>query len=192
MSNSAINTCKLKGLDAEFNADCKMQAAKANIGIAAAKSRRGGHAKVYHSSPGTRPSERGLVGACTGRLTGKGYGARPLRRAKGRYALEHRHQIPQRSMALAGNLANESRADQKPAQHLSGRCPRPRPERVAAAVAYRGSRRRRRRRPWAWGCRRRKASAAHLHPALDVRGDTCDFAQVDRAVSDTAIAHRRR
>src|SRR5229473_5267338 len=151
MSNSAINTCKLKELDAEFNADCKKQAAKVNIGTAAAKSRRGGHAKVYHSSPGTCPSGRGVVGACTGRLTGEGYGAGPLCRAKGRYALEHRHQIPQRSMALAGNLANEPGADQKPAQHLPGRCPRARPQRVAAAIASQRSRRR----PCDWGCRRR-------------------------------------
>src|SRR3977135_2476571 len=155
MSSRAINTCKLKELDAEFNADCKKQAAKANIGTAAAKSRRGGHAKVYHSSPGTRPGGRGVVGACTGRFTGKGYGAGPLRRPKGRYALEHRHQVPQRSMALAGNLAYEPGADQKPAQHLPGGCPRPRPQRVAAAIAYRGCRRQR----WGWGCRRGKASA---------------------------------
>src|SRR6266481_6300345 len=105
ISSSAINTCKLKELDAEFNADCKKQIAKANIGTAAAKSRRGGHAKVYHSSPSTRA--RGVVGACTGRFAGKGYGAGPLRCSEGRYALEHRHQIPQRSMALAGNLAYE-------------------------------------------------------------------------------------
>src|SRR5713101_6075429 len=130
ISSNGINTCKLKELDAEFNADCKKQAAKANMGIAAAKSRRGGHAKVYHSSPGTRAGGRGVVGACTGRYTGKGYGAGPLRRPKGRYALEHRHQIPQRSMALAGNLAYEPGADQKPAQHLPGGCPRHRPQRV--------------------------------------------------------------
>src|SRR5882724_5686810 len=189
MSSSAINTCKLKELDAEFNADCKKQAAKVNIGTAAVKSRRGGHAKVYHSSPGTRPSGRGVVGACTGRLAGEGHGAGPLRRAKGRYPLEHRHEIPQRSMALAGDLANESGADQKSAQYLPGRCACARPQRVAAAIAYRGSRRRRRRRrrPWAWGCRRRKASPAHLHPALERRGDTCDFAEVDRAVSHAAL-----
>src|SRR5437773_3392025 len=114
MSNSAINTCKLKELDADLNADCKKQAAEANMGIAAAKSRRGGHAKVYHSSPRTRPSRRRLVGACSGRSAGQGYGAGPLRRPKRRHALEHRHQIPQRSMALAGNLANEPGADQKP------------------------------------------------------------------------------
>src|SRR6267143_5756985 len=169
MSSSAINTCKLKELHAEFNADCKKQAAKVNIGTAAAKSRRGGHAKVYHSSPGTRPSGRGVVGTGARRLAGEGYGAGPLRRAKRRYPLEHRHQIPQRSMALAGNLANEPGADQKPAQYLPGRCPCARPERVDTATASRGCRHRRRR-PWAWGCRRRKASPAHLHPALVVRG----------------------
>src|SRR5882762_8206760 len=147
MSSSAINTCKLKELDAEFNADYKKQAAKANIGTAAAKSRRGGHAKVYHSSPGARLGGRGLVGACTRRLTGKGHGAGPLRRPKGRYALEHRHKIPQRSVALAGNLANEPGADQKPAQHLPGRCPRARQKRIAPAIAYRGFRCRCRRRP---------------------------------------------
>jgi hypothetical protein len=31
MSSNAINTCKLKELDAEFNADYKKQAAKDNI-----------------------------------------------------------------------------------------------------------------------------------------------------------------
>jgi hypothetical protein len=36
----------LNVLDAEFNADCKKRAAKANIEIAAGKSNRGGHAKV--------------------------------------------------------------------------------------------------------------------------------------------------
>src|SRR5882724_12183836 len=187
MSSSAINTCKLKELDAEFNADCKKQAAKVNIGTAAVKSRRGGHAKVYHSSPGTRPSGRGVVGTCARRFAGEGYGAGPLRRAKGRYPLEHRHQIPQRSMALARNLANEPGADQKPAQYLPGRCPCARPERIATATAYRGCRGRcrPRPRPRPRGCRSRKASAAHLHPALVVRGETCDFAQVDRAVSDT-------
>src|SRR5256712_6961533 len=121
MSSNAINTCKLKELYAEFNADCKKQVAKANIGTAAAKSRRGGHAKVYHSSPSTRARGRGVVGACTGRFAGKGYGARPPRRTKGRYALEHRHQIPQRPMALAGNLAHERGADQKPAQQPRAR-----------------------------------------------------------------------
>src|ERR1700704_3075946 len=116
MSSNGINTCKLKELDAEFNANCKKPAAKVNI-AAAAQSRRGGHAKVYHSSPGARPGERRVVGACTGRLTerpaGKGNGAGPLRRPKGRYPLEHCHQIPQRSVALAGNLAHEPGADQK-------------------------------------------------------------------------------
>src|SRR5882762_11470013 len=102
----------------------KSKSQKTTIEAAAAKSRRGGHAKVYHSSPSTRARGRGLVGACTGRFAGKGYGAGPLRRPKGRYALEHRHQIPQRSMALAGNLAYEPGADQKPAQHLPGGCPR--------------------------------------------------------------------
>src|SRR6266850_4386489 len=178
MSSMAINTCKLKELDAEFNADCKKQAAKVNIGTAAAKSRRGGHAKVYHSSPGTRPSGRGVVGTCAGRLAGEGYGTGPLRRAKGRYPLEHRHQIPQRSMALAGNLANEPGADQKPAQYLPGRCPCAGPERVATATAYRGCRHCRHRRRRRWGCGSGQASAAHLHPALVVRGDTSDFAQV--------------
>src|SRR4029077_4199706 len=120
MSNSAINTCKLKELDAEFNADCKKQAAKVNIGTAAAKSIRGGHAKVYHSYPGTRPGWRRVVGGRTRRSAGQGNGAGPLRRPKGRYALEHRHQIPRRSVALAGNLAHEPGADQKPAQHLPG------------------------------------------------------------------------
>src|SRR5260221_1312936 len=147
MSSNGINTCKLKELDAEFNANCKKPAAKVNRGATAAKSRRGGHAKVYHSSPGARPRERGVVGACTGRLTerpaGKGNGAGPLRRPKGRYPVEHRHQIPQRSVALAGNLAHEPGADQKPAQHLPGRCPRARPERIAAAIAYQRCRRRR-------------------------------------------------
>src|SRR5260221_8030662 len=189
MSNSAINTCKLKELDAEFNADCKKQAAKANIRTAAAKPRRGGHAKVYHSSPGARPSGRRVVGACTGRSPGKGNGPGPLRRPKGRYALEHRHQIPQRSVALAGNLAHEPGADQKSAQHLPGGCPRARPERVAAAIAYRRSRRR----PRGWRCRRRgKASAAYLYPAFDGRGDTRHFAHCDRAVSNAATNHPER
>src|SRR5260370_32940957 len=102
MSNSAINTCKLKELDAEFNADCKKQAAKFNIGTAAAKSRRGGHAKVYHSSPGTCPTGRGVVGACTGRLRGAGNRAGPQRRAKGRDAFEHDQQIPHSAMASTG------------------------------------------------------------------------------------------
>src|SRR6266849_1613131 len=66
--------------------------------------------------------------------------------------------------ALARNLAHEPGADQKPAQHLPGRCPRARPERIAAAIAYQ---RCRRRRPRGCGCRRGKASAAHLCPALD-------------------------
>src|SRR5258706_7495621 len=107
MSSNGINTCKLKELDAEFNANCKKSAAKVNIGAAAAKSRRGGHAKVYHSSPGARPGECRLVCACTGRLAwrpaGKCKSAGPLRRPNMRYPLEHRHQIPQRSVALAGN-----------------------------------------------------------------------------------------
>src|SRR6266478_4620522 len=193
MSSNGINTCKLKELDAEFNANCKKLAAKVNIAATAAKSRRGGHAKVYHSSPGARPGERRVVGACTGRLTerpaGKGNGAGPLRRPKGRYALEHRHQIPQRSVALAGNLAHEPGADQKSAQHIPGGCPRARPERVAAAIAYRRSRRR----PRGWRSRRRgKASAAHLYSALDGRGDSRHFAQGDRAVSNAATNHRGR
>src|SRR5258708_23801191 len=122
ISSNGINTCKLKELDAEFNADCKKRAAKVNIGAAAAKSRRGGHAKVYHSSPGARPGECRVVSACTGRPTerptGQGNGAGPLRRPKGRYPLEHRHQIPQRSVALARNLAHEPASDPTPAQHL--------------------------------------------------------------------------
>src|SRR6266853_1287695 len=196
MSSNGINTCKLKELDAEFNADCKKQAAKANIGTAAAKSRRGGHAKVYHSSPRARPGGRRVVGACTERTAGKGNGAGPLRRPKGRYALEHRHQIPQRSVALAGSLAHEPGADQKSAQHIPGGCPRARPERVAAAIAYRRSRRR----PRGWRSRRRgkasrrrgKASAAHLYSALDGGGDSRHFAQGDRAVSNAATTHRGR
>src|SRR5258708_45738 len=170
MSNSAINTCKLKELDAEFNADYKKQAAKANIGTAAAKSRRGGHAKVYHSSPGARPGGRGVVGACTGRSTGKRNRPGPLRRAKGRYALEHRHQIPQRSVALAGNLADEPGADQKSAQHLPGRCSRARPERVAAAIAYQRCRRR------AWGGGGRgKALGGYPTPPRGVGGQPPPF-----------------
>src|SRR6266849_11149176 len=111
ISSNGINTCKLKELDAEFNADCKKRAAKANIRTAAAKPRRGGHAKVYHSSPGARPGGRRVVGACTERTAGKGNGAGPLRRPKGRYALEHRHQIPQRSVELAGTWAHKTEGD---------------------------------------------------------------------------------
>src|SRR5260221_12421467 len=188
MSSNGINTCKLKELDAEFNANCKKSAAKVNIGATAAKSRRGGHAKVYHSSPGARPGERGVVSACTGRLTerpaGKGNGAGPLRRPKGRHPLEHRHQIPQRSVALAGNLAHEPGADQKPAQHLPGRCPRARPERIAAAIAYqrcRRCRRGRRGRPPGRPGGGGETSAAHLCPAPVGGGDTHPFAQGERA-----------
>src|SRR5258705_221110 len=115
MSSNAINTCKLKELDAEFNADYKKQAAKVNIRDCGGQSRRGGHAKVYHSSPGTSPSGRRLVSARARRSPGKGIGTGPLRRPKGRHSLEHRHQISQRSMALAGNLAHEPGADQKSA-----------------------------------------------------------------------------
>src|SRR5882762_809917 len=181
ISSNGINTCKLKELDAEFNANCKKPAAKVNMAATAAKSRRGGHAKVYHSSPGARPGECRVVSACTGRPagrpTGKGNGAGPLRRPKGRYPLGHRHQIPQRSVALAGNLAHEPGADQKPAQHLPGRCPRSRPERIAAAIA---SQRCRRRRSRGRGCGGGKASAAHLCPALGGGSDTRYFAEVDR------------
>src|SRR5882724_1007664 len=118
MSSIAINTCKLKGLEAEFNADCKKRAAEANIRIAAGKSRRGGHAKVYHSSPRAPPRGRSLVGARAGRSAGKRHRARPLRRPTRRHALEHRHQISEGSMAMAGNLANEPGADQEPAPDL--------------------------------------------------------------------------
>jgi len=105
---------------------------------------------------------------------------------------EHRHQIPQRSMALARNLANEPGADQNPHNIFPGdvlvldRSVSPPQLRIADAGAGAGAGGR----PRPRGCGRRKASAAHLHPALVVRGDTCDFAQVDRTVSDTTIAHR--
>src|SRR5258708_23531965 len=93
ISSNGINTCKLKELDAEFNADCKKRAAKVNIGAAAAKSRRGGDAKLYHRSPGTRPGECMVVSTCTRRPTGQGNGAGPPPRPTGRVPLEHRHQL---------------------------------------------------------------------------------------------------
>src|SRR6267142_3332002 len=120
MSKTAINTCKLKVLDAEFNADCKKRAATANIGIAARKSKRGGHAKVYHSSPRAQPRGHGVVRPRAGRSAGKGHRARPLRRSKRRHALEHLHQISQRSMALAGDLAHEPGADPQSASDFAG------------------------------------------------------------------------
>src|SRR5260221_7568548 len=101
MSRDDINTCKLKVLDAEFNADCKKRVAAATIGIAARKSKRGGHAKVYHSFSRAQPRGHGVVRSRAGRSPGEGHGARSLRRSKRRYALEHRHEVSQRPMALA-------------------------------------------------------------------------------------------
>src|SRR5580765_4481222 len=111
MSRTVINTCKLKVLDAEFNADCKKRAAPANIGIAARNSKRGGHAKVYHSSPRVQPRGHGLVRPRAGRPAGEGHCAGSLRRAKRGHALEHRYQVSQRPVALARGLAHEPRAD---------------------------------------------------------------------------------
>src|ERR1700693_3798933 len=101
MSSSAIITCKLKELEAEFNADCKKTAATANMRAAARNSKRGGHAKVYHSSSSSRPSRHGAVGARAGRPEAQGQRAGPICRRKGRHALEHRHQVSQRPVALA-------------------------------------------------------------------------------------------
>src|SRR5262245_20302057 len=101
MSRGGINTCKLNVLDAESNADCKMRVAAANIGTAASKSKRGGHAKVYHSCSCAQPRGRRVVGAGAGRCGGHGHRARPLRRSKRRHALEHRDEVSEGSMALA-------------------------------------------------------------------------------------------
>src|SRR5882672_6942005 len=140
MSRTDINTCKLKVLDAEFNADCKKRAAAANIGVAARKSKRGGHAKVYHSSPRARPRGHGVVRSRAGRSAGQGHGTRPLRRSKRRYALEHRHEVSQRSMALARDLAHESRADPQSSPDLPGRRAGARSQRLASPVAASPSR----------------------------------------------------
>src|SRR5690349_18178984 len=71
MSSTGTNTCKFKGLYAEFNANCKKRAAKANIGTAAGQFKRGGHAKVYHSSPRALPRGRSVAGACARRSAGE-------------------------------------------------------------------------------------------------------------------------
>src|SRR5689334_5524792 len=101
MSSIAINTCKLNVLDAEFNADCKKHPAEANIGIEAGKPKRGGHAKVYHSSPRAPPRGRRLARARPRGSAGQGHGTRPLCRSERRHALEHRHEISQGPVAMA-------------------------------------------------------------------------------------------
>src|SRR5690348_18319321 len=111
MSSTGTNTCKFKGLYAEFNANCKKRAAKANIGTAAGQFKRGGHAKVYHSSPRALPRGRSVARACARRSAGEGHGTRPLRRPEGRHALGHSQQVSQGPVAMARNLAHEPGAN---------------------------------------------------------------------------------
>ena len=84
-----------------------------------------------------------------GRRRAQGPGPRPLHGAEGRHPLGNLREVPQGSLALAGDLADEPRADQEPAPDLSGRRDRSRPA-ATGSGAFRSSVRR----P---GCRRRCA-----------------------------------